>query len=162
MAKIALIGAGSVVFTRRLLQDVVTTPALQDAEIALMDIDTDRLDLIGKFGARLVSDAGSGNKITATADRRAALEGADYVITTIRVGDDLQIDQGIPMERGVNQSVADTIGPGGVFKAFPTSELNKWKAAAPDLLTAWEKDINKKRGDTMASKVAKRWRELTK
>ncbi len=120
MAKIVLIGAGSVVFTRRLLQDVVTTPSLQGAEIALMDIDTERLDLIRDFGARLVGDSGSGNTITATSDRRAALEGADYVITTIRVGDDLRIDQGIPMEAGVNQSVADTIGPGGVFKALRT------------------------------------------
>jgi alpha-galactosidase len=120
MAKIALIGAGSVVFTRRLLQDVVSTPSLQDAEIALMDIDAERLELVGKFGSRLVDDNGTSNRIIATADRREAIEDADYVITTIRVGDDLRIDQGIPMERGVNQSVADTIGPGGVFKALRT------------------------------------------
>ena len=120
MPKIALIGAGSVVFTKRLLQDVVTTPSLVDADVALMDIDSERLDLIGKFAAKLVDDVGSGNTITTTTDRRLALEDADYVITTIRVGDDLRIDQGMPMERGVNQSVADTIGPGGVFKALRT------------------------------------------
>ncbi|MBT5110151.1 MAG: TRAP transporter substrate-binding protein DctP [Rhodospirillaceae bacterium] len=66
------------------------------------------------------------------------------------------------LESFESSAVANIEKAGGVFKAFPTSELNKWKAAAPDLLTAWEKDINKKRGDTMASKVAKRWRELTK
>ena len=120
MPKIALIGAGSVVFTRRLLQDVVSTPSLVDADVALMDIDSERLDLVGKFAAKLVDDVGSGNTITTTTDRRLAIEDADYVITTIRVGDDLGIDQGMPMERGVNQSVADTIGPGGVFKALRT------------------------------------------
>ena len=120
MAKIALIGAGSVVFTRRLLQDVVSTPALMDADVALMDIDSERLDLVGRFAAKLVDDVGSNNTVTTTTDRRLALEDADYVITTIRVGDDLSIDQGMPLERGVSQSVADTIGPGGVFKALRT------------------------------------------
>ena len=61
MPKIALIGAGSVVFTRRLLQDVVTTPSLVDADVALMDIDSERLELVGKFAAKLVDDVGSGN-----------------------------------------------------------------------------------------------------
>ena len=53
-------------------------------------------------------------------DRSEALRNADYVITTIRVGDDLAIDQGIPLKYGVDQSVADTVGPGGVFKALRT------------------------------------------
>ncbi|MCH8205720.1 MAG: alpha-glucosidase/alpha-galactosidase [Chloroflexi bacterium] len=120
MAKIAFIGAGSVVFTRRLLQDIVSTPALTDARITLMDIDPDRLDLIGRFAKRLVSDANAANTVEATTDRTRALDGADYVITTIRVGDDLAIDHGIPLKYGVDQSVADTIGPGGVFKALRT------------------------------------------
>ncbi len=120
MPKIALIGAGSVVFARRLLQDVVGTPALAGAHLSLMDVDEGRLALIGSFAQRLVSDAGTANTVDTTTDRSAALDGADYVITTIRVGDDLAIDQGIPLRYGVDQSVGDTIGPGGVFKALRT------------------------------------------
>ena len=125
MSKIAIIGAGSVTFTRRLLQDIVTTDVLKETEVVLMDINSERLEVAEAWVKRLVSDAGSRNVIGATTNRRKALEGADYVITTIRKGDDLQIDYGIPMKYGVDQSVADTIGPGGVFKALRT---------VPDLL----------------------------
>ncbi len=118
MPKIALVGAGSVVFARRFLQDVVGTPSLADFDIALMDVSEDRLDLIGAYARRLVSDMGTSATVDTTTDRLRALEGADYVITTIRVGDNLAIDQGIPLEYGLDQSVADTIGPGGVFKAL--------------------------------------------
>lgn len=120
MPKIALVGAGSVVFARRFLQDVVSTPSLAGSDIALMDVSEDRLDLIGSYARRLVSDMGTSATVDATTDRLRALEGADYVVTTIRVGDDLAIDQGIPLEYGLDQSVADTIGPGGVFKALRT------------------------------------------
>ena len=120
MPKIALVGAGSVAFARRFLQDVVGTPSLADSDIALMDVSEDRLDLIGVYARRLVSDMGTSATVDTTTDRLRALEGADYVITTIRVGDDLAIDQGIPLEYGLDQSVADTIGPGGVFKALRT------------------------------------------
>ena len=125
MSKIAIIGAGSVTFTRRLLQDIVTTDVLKETKVMLMDINSERLEVAEAWVKRLVSDAGSSNVIEATTNRRKALEGADYVITTIRKGDDLQIDYGIPMKYGVDQSVADTIGPGGVFKALRT---------VPDLL----------------------------
>lgn len=120
MAKIALIGAGSVVFSRRLLQDVVCVPALADATIALMDPDRERLDLISAFARKLVQDAGTRIKIEATTDRRQALEGATYVLTTIRVGDSYEIDYAIPAKYGVDQAVGDTIGPGGVYKALRT------------------------------------------
>ncbi len=120
MPKIVIIGAGSVVFTRRLLQDVVTTPSLAASEISLVDIDPERLDLIGRFAKRLVSDSAVEATVEMTTDRAEGLSDADYVITTIRVGDDLSIDQGIPLKYGVDQSVGDTIGPGGVFKALRT------------------------------------------
>ena len=120
MAKIALIGAGSVVFAQRLLKDIISTPALADAHVSLMDIDRDRLDLIGSYARRLISDMGTANTVETTAERIEALDGADYVITTIRVGDDLAIDHGIPLRYGVNQQIGDTIGPGGVFKALRT------------------------------------------
>jgi alpha-galactosidase len=120
MAKIALIGAGSVVFSRRLLQDVVCVPALADATISLMDIDQERLELIAAFARKLARDAGTRIRIEPTTDRRRALEGADYVLTTIRVGDRVEVDYAIPARYGVDQAVGDTIGPGGVFKALRT------------------------------------------
>jgi alpha-galactosidase len=120
LAKIALIGAGSVVFARRLLQDIVATPALADSHVSLMDVDAGRLELIEAFAQRLISDVGTANTVDASTDRSAALRDADYVITSIRVGDDLAVDQGIPLRYGLDQSVADTIGPGGVFKALRT------------------------------------------
>ena len=118
--KISLIGAGSVVFARRLLQDVACVPELRDAEIALMDLDAERLDLIGKFADKLFAEVGSRGSVSITTDRRDALRDADYVLTTIRVGDDYERDIGIPMKYGVDQAVGDTVGPGGIFKGLRT------------------------------------------
>jgi len=123
MPKIALVGAGSVVFSRRLLQDVACVPELSTATVSLMDIDPERLDVIGSFARKLVKDAGTGIQIETTGDRRAALDGADYVLTTIRVGDDYSRDIGIPLKYGVDQAVGDTVGPGGVFKALRTAPV---------------------------------------
>lgn len=118
--RISLIGAGSVVFARRLLQDVACVPELSEATVSLMDVDAERLDVIGRFAEKLVRDSGTNIRIETTDDRRASLDGADYVLTTIRVGDDYTKDIGIPMKYGVDQSVGDTVGPGGVFKALRT------------------------------------------
>ncbi|MDA0232382.1 MAG: alpha-galactosidase [Chloroflexi bacterium] len=118
--KISLIGAGSVVFARRLLQDVACVPELSEATVSLMDVDEQRLDVIGRFAKKLMRDAGTNIRVETTADRRASLEDADYVLTTIRVGDDYDKDIGIPLKYGVDQSVGDTVGPGGVFKGLRT------------------------------------------
>ena len=118
--KISLIGAGSVVFARRLLQDVACVPELSDATVSLMDVDEQRLEVIGQFAEKLVRDTGTNIRIETTADRRASLEGANYVLTTIRIGDDFDKDIGIPLKYGVDQSVGDTVGPGGVFKGLRT------------------------------------------
>ena len=120
MPNITIIGAGSVVFTRRLLGDLLSFPSLADSNIKLMDIDSERLELIAALGRRLVKDSGSGAQIEATTDRAQALDGADFVITTIRVGDDDQVDRGIPQRMGIDQAVGDTIGPGGIIKALRT------------------------------------------
>ncbi len=120
MVKIAIIGAGSVVFTRRLVGDLLSFPSLAESHIALMDIDSQRLELIAGLSRRMVRDSGGGAAISATLDRRQALEGADYVITTIRVGDRDEVDRGIPQRYGVDQAVGDTIGPGGVLKGLRT------------------------------------------
>jgi alpha-galactosidase len=120
MPKIALIGAGSVVFARRLLQDAVCVPELKDSTVALMDIDADRLGLISSFARKLSKDNKANWRVESTEDRRRALDGADYVLTTIRVGDSVEVDYGIPAKYGVDQAVGDTIGPGGVFKSLRT------------------------------------------
>ncbi len=123
MAKISLIGAGSVVFARRLLQDMMCVPELSDATVSLMDTDAERLELMGKFAKKLARDTGTNMKIEVTGDRREALAGSDYVLTTIRVGDSFERDIAIPLKYGVDQSVGDTIGPGGVFKALRTAPV---------------------------------------
>ena len=122
-SKISLIGAGSVVFARRLLQDLACVPELSGATVSLMDVDSERLDVIGRFANKLMRDTGSGIRIETTTDRRASLAGSKYVLTTIRVGDDYQKDIGIPLKYGVDQSVGDTVGPGGVFKALRTAPV---------------------------------------
>ena len=118
--KISLIGAGSVVFARRLLQDVACTLSLKDSRISLMDIDEDRLQVIGDFAKKLFAEVGSEAQIETTTDRRKSLADADYVLTTIRVGDKFERDIDIPRKYGIDQAVGDTVGPGGVFKALRT------------------------------------------
>jgi alpha-galactosidase len=120
VVKIAIIGAGSVVFTRRLVGDILSFPALLDSHIVLMDINRERLELISGLCSKMVKDSGVGATIEATLERQQALEGADYVITTIRVGDDDEVDRGIPQKYGIDQAVGDTIGPGGVIKGLRT------------------------------------------
>ena len=79
MAKIVLIGAGSHVFSRRLITDILTYEELRDSTITLMDIDTERLSLIKSFAEKLVGQYGFETRIESTTDRREALQGADYV-----------------------------------------------------------------------------------
>ena len=123
MTKISLIGAGSVVFARRLLQDIVCVPELSDSTVSLIDTDSERLGLMSQFANKLVRDTGTNINVETTTERREALHGSDYVLTTIRVGDSYERDIGIPLKYGVDQSVGDTIGPGGVFKALRTAPV---------------------------------------
>ncbi|HET7767693.1 MAG TPA: alpha-glucosidase/alpha-galactosidase [Chloroflexota bacterium] len=120
--KVAMIGAGSVVFAKRLMTDILSWPSLQNAEIALMDIHQGRLDMIHALGTRLVKQEKLGAKITKTTDRRVALEGADYVISMIQVGglEMYEHDVEIPRRYGIDQTVGDTLGPGGVFRGLRT------------------------------------------
>jgi alpha-galactosidase len=117
LVKIVLIGAGSHVFTRNLITDFLSYPRLRDSTIALMDIDKERLDLITAFSKKLVNQYKLNTKIESTTDRRAALEDADYVIVSIRVGglEANKRDLEIPAKYGIIQGIGDTIGPGGVF-----------------------------------------------
>jgi alpha-galactosidase len=120
--KIAFIGAGSFVFTRNLVRDILTFPAFADAEIALMDIDPHRLELIRKAVARIVEAGAYPARVTATTDRKTALLHADGVIATILHGnaDVWQHDILIPKKYGVDTNVGDTRGPSGIFRYLRT------------------------------------------
>ena len=117
MAKIVLIGAGSHVFSKNLITDILFYPELRDSTIALMDIAQEPLDLITAFAKKIVQQQGFKTKIESTTNRREALHGADYVINTIQVGGlkAMFTDKEIIDKAGVDEAVADTIGPGGVF-----------------------------------------------
>ncbi len=78
---------------------------------------------MGKFARKLAIDTGTNMTIEVTGDRREALAGSNYVLTTIRVGDSFERDIAIPLKYGVDQSVGDTVGPGGVFKALRTAPV---------------------------------------
>ena len=120
MPKIALIGAGSVVFARRLTIDILSWPELAAGTIALMDIDAESLNVMGQLAQRIVREQRLPTRIEVTEDRRQALDGADYVITSIDVGgrELRERDVAIPQRYGIHQTVADTIGPGGVSAPY--------------------------------------------
>ncbi|ACI18714.1 alpha-glucosidase/alpha-galactosidase [Dictyoglomus thermophilum] len=122
MPKIAFIGAGSVVFAKRLIMDILSYPELSDAEIALMDINKERLELIYELTKKIIEKLNSPAKVIATLDRREALDGANYVINMIQVGglEMFEKDVEIPRKYGIDQTVGDTIGPGGVFRGLRT------------------------------------------
>ncbi len=115
--KVVLIGAGSHVFAKKLITDVLSYPELRESTICLMDLDEDRLQLITAFAKKTVNQYGFPTRIESTTDQKTALDGANYVIVSIRVGGHSTRlhDLGIPAKYGVKQAVGDTIGPGGVF-----------------------------------------------
>ena len=86
MTKITLIGAGSVVFARILCGDILLTPALRDCTLSLMDIDPGRLERSRQIVTRLVEQLGVAARVEATLDRREAVRGADFIITTFQQG----------------------------------------------------------------------------
>jgi len=120
--KIAMIGAGSIGFTRRLFMDILSVTELRDTEFRLMDIDEETLDMSANLCRKMVQDNELPATVISTTDRRAALEGADYVITMVRVGGlkAFAKDIEIPLKHGVDQCVGDTLGPGGIFYALRT------------------------------------------
>lgn len=120
MAKIAIVGAGSIIFTRNLCSDILLSPALQGCTIALMDIDPGRLAMAQAVVEAMIRERALPARVEATLERRAALRGADYVITTFQQGglQAYELDIAIPQRYGVEQCVGDTLGPGGVFRAL--------------------------------------------
>jgi alpha-galactosidase len=122
VTRIAFIGAGSLVFARRLIADMLSFAELKEATFALMDIDAKRLDYTRRVADRIVREGGSSAQVEVTTDRREALRGADYVITMFQVGalEVIRHDIEIPLKHGVDQCFGDTLGPGGVFRSLRT------------------------------------------
>jgi alpha-galactosidase len=121
-AKIAFIGAGSTVFTRNLVNDLLRMRELRDSTFALMDIDERRLRTSESVVRRLGEAHGVVPSVEATLDRRAALDGADYVVTSFQVGglDATRTDFEVPKRHGLRQTIADTLGVGGIMRALRT------------------------------------------
>lgn len=122
MPKITMIGAGSVVFTRNLCNDILLTPALHESRIVLMDIDPIRLAKAHNLVQAMISQRGLRLQVESTTDQREAVQGADYVITTFQQGglDAYNQDIEIPRQYGVEQCVGDTLGPGSILRALRT------------------------------------------
>ncbi|MGY6547674.1 MAG: alpha-galactosidase [Roseinatronobacter sp.] len=123
MTKIAFIGAGSTVFMKNLIGDALLRPALADAHVALMDIDENRLQESALVARKLVASLGAGARVSTTTDRRVALEGADFVIVAFQIGGYKPCtvtDFDIPKAYGLRQTIADTLGIGGIMRGLRT------------------------------------------
>jgi alpha-galactosidase len=118
--KITIIGGGSSTFVPVLMKRFVESSALRGSTIALMDVDARRVETMQTLSRRLVEKAGADLTVESTTDQRAALTGADFVIVAISVGgmNAWEADIEIPARYGVYTHVADSIGPGGIMRAF--------------------------------------------
>src|SRR5690348_9975879 len=119
---VVIIGAGSVEFTRELLGDILSFPELASIRVVLHDTDAQRLQTAEAIARAPGVAAGAQPAVVATRDGRRALDGADYVINVLQVGMHAASlrDFGIPAQFGLHQTVGDSIGVGGVFRALRT------------------------------------------
>lgn len=141
MTRIAFIGAGSIVFTRSIVSDLLTYQELADATLVLHDIDPERLATAEAMTKSMIGLAGAGNRLITTPDLGAAVDGADYVINSVAIGGfaAVQRDFDIPRRFGIRQTIADTLGIGGIFRALRTIPFmvelgNRLVAHCPDAL----------------------------
>ena len=123
MAIITLLGAGSTVFAKNLLGDILSFPELANSEIRLFDIDSERLKTSEVVANKVAQALGAKPKIITTTDRKKALENADYSIAMFQVGGykpSTLIDFDIPKKYGLRQTIADTLGIGGIMRGLRT------------------------------------------
>ncbi len=131
MTRIAFIGAGSTVFMKNIVGDVLHKPALSDATLALMDIDTKRLEESALVARKLVASLGAAARVETYTSQRAALEGADFVIVAFQIGGYKPCtvtDFEVPKRYGLRQTIADTLGVGGIMRGLRTVP-HLWKIA---------------------------------
>jgi len=119
-ANITIVGGGSYHWAPRLLADFANTPSLADAHVVLHDLDEGRMQLMRDLGEAIAQRRAIAMDVVAEADRRRALEGADFVITAFSVGgfDSMQHDIEIPQRFGLRQPIGDSVGPGGILRAL--------------------------------------------
>jgi len=123
MVKVAFIGAGSVEFTRNVVTDLCSFGELHGSlELSLHDIDAERLGYADALAKRISAQSGAGASVVSSIDRLTAVEGADYVVNEIQVGGyrATRTDFDIPARYGIRQTIADTIGIGGIFRGLRT------------------------------------------
>jgi alpha-galactosidase len=123
MPKITFIGAGSTVFAKNLLGDILSFPELAESHIALFDIDPERLKTSEVVAHKVAEKLSARPRIEATQDRRCALDGADYAISMFQIGGyrpSTVIDFEVPKKYGLRQTIADTLGVGGIMRALRT------------------------------------------
>ncbi len=132
--KIAMIGAGSVVFSKNLTGDFLHYPEFADATFSYMDTDPQRLEVGTNLCRKVARAVGATPTIQATMDRREAIKDADFVVCMVQIGgfDSTLVDFEIPRKYGLNFTIADTTGPGGLFRALRTQPF--MKALADDLI----------------------------
>src|SRR6202048_4331162 len=122
MPKVTMIGAGSAVFARQIITDILAVDGLDQGVFALVDIDAERLELARQIAERLVDLSGKSWSVEVSTDRREVLSGSNYIVNSIEVAglQNVRADYDIPLRYGVDQCIGDTIGPGGIFKALRT------------------------------------------
>ena len=128
MSKITFIGAGSTVFAKNLLGDILSFPELANSTISLHDIDAERLQTSELVARRLAQTLNVNPTIETTTDRRAALDGADYVISMFQVAGyepGTVIDFEVPKQYGLRQTIADTLGIGGIMRGLRTIPVQR-------------------------------------
>ena len=120
MAKITFIGAGSTMFARNILCDIFSFPELREVNITLEDLNEERLDTTYKLANKIVEQEGYPAEINKTTNQKEALKDADFVIIMFQIGglDAYELDKSIPAKYGVDQTVGDTLGPGGTFRGL--------------------------------------------
>ncbi|GAB4337943.1 MAG: alpha-glucosidase/alpha-galactosidase [Candidatus Abyssubacteria bacterium] len=118
--KIVIIGGGSYNWAPTIINDILLTPGLAGSHIVLEDISSEPLGAIQRLGEKMLADKESDCTLSSTTSEEEALEGADFVAVTISTGgfDAMQHDLEIPLKYGVNQTVGDTVGPGGLFRGL--------------------------------------------
>ncbi|MCL2059765.1 MAG: alpha-galactosidase [Oscillospiraceae bacterium] len=125
--KIAIIGAGSIVFCSTILNDLFNVPELNGFEIALMSPTMPKIVRMVNYAEKIIQKSGLKTTVYATTDRRDALKGARYVILMYQIGgvEAFRMDYEIPLKYGVDQCIADSLGPGGVFRLLRTAGVMK-------------------------------------
>ncbi len=118
--KIAIIGAGSIIFCKTLILDILATPGMDDTEFALMALTTKKATQVEKYIKKVIAHNGLKASVYVTTDRVDAIKDAKFIITTFQVGgvSAFELDYRIPLKYGIDQCIGDSMGPGGLFRAL--------------------------------------------